>query len=691
MKKKALHKAHSLIPRNSLAWLLTAQIVVLLPHLPRLPFWVSVLWLGCALWRVQIQRMRWGYPGPLLKTLGIAAITAGVWFTERTLIGLDAAVMLLLLLFMFKLLEMRNPRDAIVVIYLGFFIIATAFLFDQSILLTLYQLFSLLVLVAALVGLQQTAGRNDPSRALRTGSVLLLQAVPLMVVLFLFFPRIGPLWSVDTPGGSATTGLAESMSPGDIADLARSGELAFRVSFEGPIPAHETLYWRALTLASFDGRSWSHLDFASRAEPRDWQPIGEPVRYQVTTRATQQPWVFSLRGATSDDERLVLTRDFLLRARRPLSETTSYSATSYLQSLLEPQDLTAMQQRLYTLLPEEVDPRSRAFAAQLRAEYADDAELIQALLRHFNQEPFFYTLRPGPLGVNTNDEFLFDTRRGFCAHFAGAMAFVLRAAGIPARIIAGYQGGEINPAGNYVLVHQFDAHAWVEAWLPGQGWISVDPTYQVAPERIERGIQQALEGEGSFLEDSPLAAARYRNISWINTARLRWDDINFQWQLRVLGFQADRQSGFFQRWLGTTDWQRIGAILVICAALVMIPLALWILRPGRLPRDPRRRAWARLDRRLQRLGLQAMRGEGPRAWQARLDQALPGSRRQIEAFFDEYVQQTYANAGDRLDRADSLRLRALERELRRSLPRKRPRGPIRALDSGDLPGESSRL
>ena len=271
------------------------------------------------------------------------------------------------------------------------------------------------------------------------------------------------------------------------------------------------------------------------------------------------------------------------------------------------------------------------------------------------------------------------------------MAFVLRAAGIPARIIAGYQGGEINPAGNYVLVHQFDAHAWVEAWLPGQGWISVDPTYQVAPERIERGIQQALEGEGSFLEDSPLAAARYRNISWINTARLRWDDINFQWQLRVLGFQADRQSGFFQRWLGTTDWQRIGAILVICAALVMIPLALWILRPGRLPRDPRRRAWARLDRRLQRLGLHAMRGEGPRAWQARLDQALPGSRRQIGAFFDEYVQQTYANAGDRPDRADSLRLRALERELRRSLPRRRPRRPIRALDSGDLPGESSRL
>lgn len=689
--KRATHTVHSLIPRNSLAWLLTAQIVVLLPHLPRLPFWVSALWLGCALWRVQIQRMRWGYPGPVFKTMGIVAITAGVWATERTLIGLDAAVMLLLLLFMLKLLEMRNPRDAVVVIYLGFFIIATAFLFDQSIALTLYQLFSLLVLVAALVGLQQTAGRNDPSRALRTGSILLLQAVPLMVVLFLFFPRIGPLWSVDTPAGNATTGLAESMAPGDIADLARSGELAFRVSFDGPIPTHETLYWRALSLSSFDGRSWNHLDFASRPDPGDWQPLGEPLSYQVTTRATRQPWVFSLRGATSEDERLVLTRDFMLRARRPLTETTSYQATSYLQSLLEPQALTAMQQRLYTILPEGVDPRSRAFAAELRGQYPDDAELVQALLRYFNQEPFFYTLRPDTLGVNTNDEFLFDSRRGFCAHFAGAMAFVLRAAGIPARIVAGYQGGEINPAGNYVLVHQFDAHAWVEAWLPGQGWVSVDPTFQVAPQRIERGIQQALEGEGSFLEDSPLSAARYRNISWINAARLRWDDINYQWQLRVLGFQAERQSGFFQRWLGTTDWQRIGVILLAWAALVMIPLALWTLRPGRLPQDPRRRAWVRLDKRLQRLGLQARRGEGPRAWQARLSEALPGCRNNLDAFFDEYVRQTYASPDDEPGRASYTRLRELERELRSCLPRKAPRGAIRALGDQDLPGDSTRL
>lgn len=689
--KRTTAKAHSLIPRNSLAWLLTAQIVVLLPHLPRLPIWVSALWLGCALWRIQIQRMRWRYPGLVFKTLGIGVIGLGVWLTEGTLIGLDAAVMLLLLLFMFKLLEMRNPRDAMVVIYLGFFIVATAFLFDQSIILAIYQLFSLLILVAALVGLQQTAGRNDPSRAMRTGAVLLLQAVPLMVVLFVFFPRIGPLWSVNTPNQGATTGLAESMAPGDIANLARSGELAFRVRFEEEIPAHDRLYWRALTLASFDGRSWSHLDFASRAQPREWEPRGDPLTYQITARASQQPWVFSLRGATSDDGRLQLTRDHMLRARRPISETISYQATSYPQSLLEPAGLTSMQHRLYTILPEEVDPRSRAFAAQLRSDYPDDAELVQALLRYFNEEPFYYTLRPDTLGLHTNDEFLFDSRRGFCAHFAGAMAFVLRAAGIPARIVAGYQGGEINPAGNYVLVYQFDAHAWVEAWLPGQGWVSVDPTFQVAPERIERGIQAALQGEGSFLEDSPLSSARYRNVDWLNALRLGWDDINFQWELRVLGFQSDRQSGFFQRWLGTTDWQRIGLILLGCVALVMIPLALWILRPGRVQQDSRKKAWARLDKRLRRLGLHARRGEGPRVWHARLAATLPGCRAELDAFFDEYVHQSYAAGSAQPDREMQSRLRQHERALRRCLPRKPVRGASTPLETSGLPRRDTRL
>lgn len=678
----------ALIPRNSLVWLLTAQVVALIPHLLRLPLWVIVLWLVCALWRIQIQRMRWSYPGLLWRMLGLVVVLAGVYLTQGSLIGLDSAVMLLLLLFMLKLLEMRTPRDALVVIYLGFFIVATAFLFDQGIPLALFQCFSILILVAALVGLQQTPGRYDPARALRTAGVLLLQAVPLMVVLFLVFPRVAPLWSVNAPGGQARTGLAESMTPADVAELARSGALAFRAAFDGPTPPASQLYWRAMTLTGYDGRTWSQSRAPVYGPPGEWQPHGDAFAYRVIVPASHQPWVFSLRGASSEDDRLALTGDFILQARRPLSQPMAYSAVSRPDSLLQPYTLAPQQRRINLQLPNGFDPRSRAFAAELRQTYADDNELVQALLGYFNQQPFYYTLRPDLLGRDAIDGFLFDSRRGFCAHYAGAMTFVLRAAGIPARVVAGYQGGEMNPHGNYVLVHQFDAHAWVEVWLNERGWVTVDPTFQVAPARIEHGLQEALEGEGSFLENSPLSAARYRNISWLNSTRLFWDDVNYQWQLRVLGYQSGRQMAFFQRWLGTVDWRRIGLISLGLMALSTLPVALWILRPQRRSKDPARRALDQLDRRLARLQLQARSGEGPRAWQLRLMQDLPGQRPEITAFFDEYVRLVYSAPAGAQNVAHSEKLKWALRDLLNGLPRKRPPQPTRALS---LPEQRGRL
>ncbi len=669
----------SLIPRNSLVWLLTAQVVALLPHLLRLPLWVIALWLVCALWRIQIQRMRWNYPSLLWRVLGLALTLAGVYWSQGSLIGLDSAVMLLLLLFMLKLLEMRTPRDALVVIYLGFFIVATAFLFDQSIPLTLFQCFSMLVLVAALVGLQQTPGRYDPARALRTAGVLLLQAVPLMVVLFLVFPRVAPLWSVNAPGGQTRTGLAESMTPADVADLARSGALAFRAAFDGPVPPAAQLYWRAMTLTDYDGRTWSQSRFPVSGPPGQWQPGGDTFAYQIIAPASHQPWLFSLRGASSEDNRLTLTGDFILRSRRQLTQPMAYSAVSRPDSLLQPNILGPLQRRANLQLPDGFDLRTRAFAADLRQTYTDDSELVQALLRYFNQQPFYYTLRPELLGRDAIDGFLFDSRRGFCAHYAGAMSFVLRAAGIPARVVAGYQGGEINPRGNYVLVHQFDAHAWVEVWLGERGWVSVDPTFQVAPQRIEQGLQEALEGEGSFLEDWPLAAARYRNISWLNSTRLFWDDVNYQWQLRVLGYQSDQQMAFFQNWLGTVDWRRIGLIALALLALSMLPVALWVLRPRRRPADPARSSWDRLNRRLTRLQLQARSGEGPRAWQARIIDSLAGQQVEISAFFDEYVRQVYDTPAGASNIADTRTLKRTLRVLLNALPRKRPPRPTCAV------------
>ncbi|MEH6491156.1 transglutaminase TgpA family protein [Halopseudomonas sp.] len=663
--------AAGLIPRNSLAWLLTAQVVVLLPHLPRLPWWVALLWMGCALWRVQIQRMRWRYPGIVLKGTALVLILIGVFLTQGTLIGLDATVMWLLLLFMLKLLEMRTPRDALVLIYLGFFVLATAFLFDQGIPLTLYQCLSLLVLVAALVGLQQSAGRNDPLRALRSAGVMLLQAVPLLLVLFIFFPRLEPLWSVNMPGGSAKTGLSDNMSPADIASLARSSELAFRASFAGEIPPLPTLYWRALTLSRFDGRSWSQDRWLSNLPALPLETDGKAVEYQVVAGASGQHWVYSLRGATSEDPYLRRMHDFNLQSIAPLNSTFGYTATSYPEALLQTEPLSRLERSRQTELPEQGDPRTRAWAAELRRQYPDDAALVQALLGYFNREPFYYTLNPTPLGQHSNDEFLFDTRRGFCEHYAGAMTFVLRAAGIPARVVAGYQGGEVNARGGYVLVHQFDAHAWVEAWLPEQGWVSVDPTFQVAPERIERGLEEAVRGEGSFLQDDYLSASRYRGVTWLNEARLAWDNINYQWQLRVLNFKGEEQMGLFRRWLGTADWQRIGLIVLALAGSMMLLQGLWWLRPQRRTGTPQQRAWRSLDQRLTRLRLQALPGEGPRDWQRRLEAALPAQRAALQGFFDEFVRQSYT-AAKADTREEQQRLQQMLRTLLRSLPRKRP-------------------
>lgn len=667
----------ALIPRNALAWLLGAQVVVLLPHLPRLPWWVAVLWLGCAAWRVQIQRMRWGYPGRILRAGGLLLTGVAVFFTQGTLIGLDATVMLLLLLFMLKLLEMRNPRDALVVIYLGFFILATAFLFDQGIPLTLYQCVGAVVLVAALIGLQQSPARNDPWRALRSAAAMLLQALPLMLLMFLFFPRLAPLWTINLPSAESRTGLSDTMAPADIANLAQSPELAFRASFEGDIPPPSRLYWRAMTLSRFDGRVWSQDRLLEGRQPQAVERSGAALEYQVVAQPTGRNWLYSLPGSVSDSPELRAMGDDTLRAKRSLSSTFGYTATAFERVLRQRDGLPDDERQRLLQLPEESDPRSRAWAEELRQRYASDAELVNALLRHFNQQPYHYTLRPPTLGRHSNDEFLFDTRRGFCEHYAGAMTFVLRAAGIPARVVTGYQGGELNPRGGYLLVHQFDAHAWIEAWLPGQGWQSFDPTFQVAPSRIERGLEEAMREEGSFLADAPLAGSRYRDIGWVNNLRLTWDDINYQWQLRVLNFQSEEQLALFKRWLGTADWRRIGVVVLSLVGLVMVVQALIWLRPRRLSGSPAQLAWQRLDQRLGKLGLGVRAGEGPRDWQARLRQALPQQRAAIDGFFDRFIEQSYAQ---RQPGEAQAQLQPALQTLLRSLPRRRPPAPSQALD-----------
>jgi transglutaminase-like putative cysteine protease len=629
------------IPRSSLIWLLVAQVLVIIPHLGHLPLWIVGLWLGCAAWRIQILRMRTGYPNAWVKGGLMLGTAVGVFVSRGSLVGLDAGVVLLVAAFILKLLEMRTRRDALVVIFLGFFVVVSAYLFDDSMLAALFSLLPVTALLAALIGLQQSSVAVQPGATVRLAAGLLLQAVPVMLLLFIFFPRMGPLWSLPQPSERAVSGLAESMAPADIAELSRSSALAFRASFEGQVPSRDQLYWRALTFERFDGRRWSQSAFAQMPLTPVWAKQGEALRYSIVMQPSAQSWLFALDVAETSLENTRQMSDFRLQRGRPVERTLLYQVTSWPAVLRDPAASSDSLRRALQL-PEDGDPRSRAWAAELTRQYPQPEQLVQAVLSHFNREPFGYTLRPPRLGLNSIDDFLFESRNGFCAHYAGAMTFVLRAAGIPARVVAGYQGGEYNPGGNYVQVRQFDAHAWVEYWQAGKGWVSVDPTFQVAPERIELGLEEALTDEQSFLEGSPFSPLRYRQLTWLNQLRMGWDSLNHDWQRLVLGYQGAQQLELLQRWFGRVDARVLAISLVGGGGLLLGLLALWLFKPWQRERDPQQRLFRRFERLLARHAVQREPGEGARAYAERAALALPAQAQAIADFAAAFEAQRYA-------------------------------------------------
>jgi transglutaminase-like putative cysteine protease len=664
------------IPRNGLVWLLVAQVLVILPHLGHLPLWIIGLWLVCAAWRVQIFRMRARYPRGWAKGLMMLGAAAGVYFSRGSLVGLDAGVALLIAAFIMKLVEMRSRRDALVLIFLGFFAVVTSYLFNDSLIAGLYSLVPVTALLAAMIGLQQSASTTHPWPTMRLAGSLLLQAIPLMLVLFVFFPRMGPLWSLPQPSDQGVTGLSDSMAPGDIAELSRSSELAFRASFDGPIPERDRLYWRAVTFERFDGRRWSQSSASQVAQAPEWSPQGTPVAYSIVMQPSGRPWLYTLDVPRVDAGDARLMADFHLERTRPVSKPLLYQATSWAEALREPNAGPETLGRSLRL-PESGNLRSRAWAAELRREHQTPEATVNALLRHFNQQPYGYTLRPPPVGADIVDDFLFETLNGFCIHYAGAMTFVLRAAGIPARIVAGYQGGEINPGGNYLSVRQLDAHAWVEYWQEGKGWVSVDPTYQVAPERIDLGLEDALANEQELLNDSLMGLRRYRDIGWLNELRFGWDNMNYGWQRWVLNYQGERQFEVLQGLFGKLDARKLGLLMGVTGALLIAVLALFLLKPWKRERDAQLRLYLQFERALKRHGVERLSGEGPRAFTKRAASLLPDVADAIRRFAQLYEAARYAGQP-----VDQQALRSALAELKSQLPWRAQRIKHRNPDTG---------
>ncbi len=451
-------KLEQQIPRSALAWIILSLLLLVAPHTQRVPAWVLLLFVACAVWRILVYRGVWSFPRWPVKLALILAAFAGVLLSFRTLIGLEPTVSLLLTAFALKLLELHKRKDAYVLIFLGYFVILTVFLFSQDLLVVLLCLFNTVVVTTALVALHRPGEDRFNARPMRLAVIMIAQSIPLMLVLFFLFPRIGPLWTVPIKSQAARTGMSDFMKPGDVSRLSRSGEVAFRVQFDGDIPPRSALYWRGLVFSQLRSGTWSSLNYFSvpPLERRQQVPAleGEPLRYSVIMEPTQQNWVYSLRYGRSPTPGMISAGDFRLFRATPIEDDLLYQVRSWPDAVLEP-ELSAWRRGVELQLPEEANPRTRALGRRIADASASAEDVVQRVLDMYREQPFTYTLQPPLLPENDGmDAFLFDTRRGFCEHFAGSFVMLMRAAGVPARVVAGYQGGEVNPVNGTVIVHQ---------------------------------------------------------------------------------------------------------------------------------------------------------------------------------------------------------------------------------------------
>lgn len=633
-------KEHSL-PTRALIWLIASFGILILPQVDRLPIWLMGVCVTLAGWRWLAQLGRFRLPGRILRTAIMLATVAIYVMTVDGRFSVDTAASFFVLAVGLKWLETRASRDFYVLFFILTYLAAVNFLFQQGIGWTLL---NLLGVVCLLIGLQVL---NAPTLAgaikaswKRLG-MMTLKTLPIVVLLFVFSPRMAPLWSVPLVSGQGTTGISDTMTPGSISDLAQSSERAFRATFGGTIPSHRERYWRGLILDRFDGETWDQNDDAAFLRPGRVALDGgigalEPDQYDVLMDATNQHWAFALEGSVAVSDNVRAAPGNLFRFSRPADTSVRYRMAIEGDGGNQGDNvsLTAPDQRRYLQLPSDGNPRARALAEEMRQETKGARELAQSILERFRFNEYFYTLRPPVMPENGIDSLLFDEKRGFCAHYASAAAFLLRAAGVPARVVVGYQGGEVVGESEYVLVRQYDAHAWVEVWLAGTGWARMDPTAAISPDRIESGLRDAMAEEGSFLENNWASPQRYGDLALVQWASLYMDRMNYQWQRWVVGYQGQSQIDLMSRLPGGFGLRELGyfsAGLVGAALLLAGLISLWQQHSGR-PRDPYNRLIHRWHRLLERRGMGVEPGDTPEQIARKIGDDCPSAQKTAEAF-----------------------------------------------------------
>jgi protein-glutamine gamma-glutamyltransferase len=649
--------AHPLSPEmrmlslRDLAWLSGSLALVVAPHALRAPWWLTLLTACLYGWRFYYTLNRAPLPARWLVLCVAFVGMLGVWVEYRTLFGRQPGVVLLMFFSGLKLIESRTHRDGAVAAFLGYFLIITNFLYTQSIPTALAMCVGVFAITATLVGF--SAPQRAISANLRTAGLVLAHAAPAALVLFVLFPRVqGPLWGLPQDAYAGMTGLSDTMAPGNLSQLALSDAIAFRVAFEGEPPPIRDRYWRGPVLWDFDGRTWSSgLGYAVRFDP----PQGgrATYKYSVVLEPHNRFWLFALETAASLPPSSRMSFDGQVLSTTPVRSRLRYDMESMIAPRLESAESRGLLGRALRL-PPGYNKRALALAQEWRAAGGTDVQILERALDFMRTGKFVYTLEPPILGRDSVDEFLFDTKAGFCEHFSSAFTVLMRAAGIPARVVTGYQGGELNPIDLIMTVRQSDAHAWTEVFLAGRGWVRVDPTAAAMPRRVDGGLARALPQR-----EAPLMLRA--EMEWLRGMRYQWEALAHKWNLWVLGYGPERQRDLLLS-LGMRDaaWEKLTALLFTFLGAMTIVLLAWSLRRLSRP-DPVQRAWQSFCRKLAAQGVVRAPHEGPRDYSTRAARALPASRRAILRIAALYIALRY---GTRTTRPATTRLQRLVRELR---------------------------
>jgi transglutaminase-like putative cysteine protease len=642
------------LPRDARDTLFQLLVIAwtLLPHAAHVAFWCVPLAAVMLLWRGHLALSNGPLPGRWTVAVVLVLAALLTLWSERTLLGKEAGVTMLVVLMTLKTLELRARRDALVVFFLGFFLVLTNFLYSQSLLIALSMLLSVWGLLTALVLAHMPVGRPPLARAGGLAARAALFGAPIMVLLFLLFPRIGPMWGVPADA-AGRTGLSGTLRLGGVAEVANDEAVALRVRFFGEVPAPEALYFRGPVLGSFNGIEWTRLRSAFPPPMRlraELELLGAPVHYEMTVEPSRLPLLPMLEITPDQPDAApvvegavaTLRGDLQWQLDRPVAERLRFEARAWPQHHHGPRT-SQLGLRDWVTLPPGYNPRTLQWAAALRAQEryrdADARTLAGAVLQHIRNGGFSYTLEPGPYGRDAIDEFWFDRQAGFCEHFASAFVVVMRALDVPARIVTGYQGSDPSPVDGYWIVRQSNAHAWAEYWQAGAGWVRIDPTAAVAPERISRGR--------SLAPRAGLVANAIGNVSPALAAQLReaWEAVNNRWNQWVLNYSRGQQFNLLRSLgIAASSWQDLATVLISLLAGASIAGALWAWWDRRR-QDPWQRLQIRVQRRLAALGVAVARHHAPRARarQVRLHLGTRGEALALE--LEALERQRYAQPG----------------------------------------------